>query len=117
MKLITLLLFTLPIFSQTAVYNNFSPTVQGITVGNYHCYLFMHTANIKPYEFESACYKDNILQTIQVSLPGVPITQFFNFSGGYIGYLLKPNSDGTYLVQLEGKGPDDATELQITKNL
>ena len=42
--------------AQTATYNNFSPTVQGVTVGSYHCYFWFHASVPAPYDYEIACY-------------------------------------------------------------
>lgn len=58
-KLALISLLALPLFAQNlATFNNFSPTVKGVTVGNEHCYFWAHYPVRN--KMTSACYIDNV---------------------------------------------------------
>lgn len=103
--------------AQTAIYNNFSPTVQGITVGNYHCYFWFHDVVPTPYDYEIACYGyDTPVIIVGPKEIPTPFTSF-KFPGGYIGWILKLNDDRSISLQLSGMGPNDIKELLINTTI
>ncbi len=91
-----------------AVFNDFSPTVKGMTVGTSHCYLWAHVA--PPWDMEVACYTAGVLRQIQVQPIGQSMSGTFAFcdsgsfvvpcaAGGTITWLVTPNG-ATSLWQL-----------------
>lgn len=99
----------------TAVFNNFSPTVMGVTIGQVHCYFWFHVLP-KPYDSEAACYASGVLQNVQASIPGVTTVESFDFDGGSIAWQLKPNAtDPTRIdYQISGQAKTDAAPILKT---
>src|SRR6185436_6078198 len=86
-------LFALGLQAQV-VFNDFSPKVKGVTIGNVHCYFW---SLVGPWDAEIACYADNVLQQLQVKSPG-------SFGSGYFVWKLTPTTfGGSILWMMESK--------------
>ena len=120
MKLIILLLLAISCYGQSAVYNDFSPTVKGMTVGTYHCNFFFHSsvyASNSGWDYEVACYSGLDNRVLEFKKPGDNLDSGYTFTGGYIRYIIKANViDPTkYDFTLSGKGPSDVTDITPIK--
>ena len=88
--LLLLLSFCGLAFAQSPVYNNFSSTVKGVTVGSYHCYFWFHGSSPAPWDAEVACY-GTANQKIEVSLPNQTVVDNWPFPLGNIGWQFIPS--------------------------
>lgn len=104
-KLLLLTFLSFPAFSQSAIFNQFSPNVIGMTIGTSHCYMWGNL--IPPYTLIVGCYTAGGLQQVQAQLPGQELTGFFcdsvNFSilpgkcvGNSFAWLVTPNGAGGF---------------------
>ena len=120
MKLLAILtLCASGLFGQNAVYNNFSPTVKGITISTYHCYFWLHASAPSPWDNEIACYSGSSTPLIMVGLPGVTIglqTLKLVSITGTITFSFTPNAMNSAQTDyvLTGQGPSDGMPLVIT---
>lgn len=110
--LLLLLLLGSSLLAQNAVYNNFSPTVKGVTIGSTHCYFWFHGSSVSPYDIEVACYNPTVV-FLAVGLPGQTMVDSFNYPGGNIAWLFT-SSGGVITFQLTGQGPSDSSALYVT---
>lgn len=119
MKLIIpLLLVSFSLLGQSAQYNDYTPTVKGMTVGQNYCYFWFHSAVVASgWDYEVACYSgtNNVILSFKKS--GVIFDSGFDFAGGSIRFIIAPNtSDPTkYDFTVAGKGPSDLTDPQPIK--
>ena len=104
-KLLLLTILALPALAQNAVFNQFSPTVIGMTIGTSHCYMWGNLT--PPWVTEIACYTAGGLQQVQAQSSGQELTGFFcdsvNFStlpgkctGNSFSWLVTPNGAGGF---------------------
>lgn len=113
-----LLLGTREARSQSAVFNNFSSTVKGVTIGAIHCYFWVHGASPAPWDSEVACYISGTTSFITVNLPGTQVgtpTSPLSFSknGALITWTFTPN--GSLInYSISGLGPSDSAPLITT---
>jgi hypothetical protein len=121
--LITFLLLAASAFCQNAVYNNFSPTVKGITIGTYHCYFWMHASAPAPWDNEIACYSGSSLPMIMVGIAGVTLgdplsPQVFQSADALTTFTFSftPNTSNSAQTDyaLTGKGPSDGSPIVVT---
>ena len=89
------LLLSLPLIrveAQSPVFNNFSTTVKGVTVGTSHCYFWFQASAPVPYVLELACYTGTTLNKIAVMTINTSSLDFYSYTdgaGGTISWLLK----------------------------
>lgn len=107
--LLLLLLLGSSLLAQNAVFNNFSPTVKGVTIGTVHCYFWFHASAVSPWDIEVACYNPTI-KYLNVGIAGQTMQDTFNYTGGSIGWILT-SSGGVITYSITGKGPSDPTDL------
>ena len=108
-----LLLLGSSLLAQNAVYNNFSPTVKGVTIGTTHCYIWFHGSAPTPYDIETACYISGVIKYISVGVAGQAMQDTFNYPAGNIGWLFT-SSGGVITWQLTGQGPSDTSAIFVT---
>lgn len=112
-KILLLLLFSVVgLHGQNAVYNNFSSTVKGVTIGTAHCYFWFHGSSVSPWDIEVACYNPTATY-LAVGMPGQTMADTFNYPGGNIGWLFT-SSGGVITFQLTGQGPSDSSPIYVT---
>jgi|ERR1035437_2622941 polyisoprenoid-binding protein YceI len=98
-RILLLILFSLPALAQTpAVFNDFSPTVKGVTIGSSHCYLWVNLVGI--WNAEVACYQVDkngypTVQQVQAELVGQTLRGEFDNIDGQFWWTVLPNGDGT----------------------
>lgn len=108
-KLLLLVLITATLLPAQAVWNNFSQTVKGVTIGQVHCYFFSLSG--QQYDSEVACYTNNVLQSIFAKIPGSKLVGSYPTATGIITWILTPGLNVHY--QVTGKGTDNV-ELRQT---
>lgn len=121
--LLLLLLSVIGLNAQNSIYNDFSATVKGVTVGSVWCYFWFHdgvytSAHQAGFEFESACYESGNNVDLAFKKQGQSIKDGgFTFTNGYIRYTIRPNTtDPTkWDFALSSKGPSDTTDIPEMK--
>ncbi len=91
-------------FGQTAVANNFSPAVKGITIGTTHCYMWGQSPGAG--QVQVACYTNNtILKNTVMTVTANDDAGCFPFGAANICWVLKPNASAPQIdFQLTGLG-------------
>lgn len=120
-KLLLLLPFlALPAIGQNAVFNQFSPSVIGMTIGTSHCYMWGNLT--PPYTLIVGCYTASGIQQVQAQVAGQELTGFFcdsvNFAvlpgkcvGNSFAWLVTPNGAGGFW-QIFGSPASGTTNFQ-----
>lgn len=94
-----------------AVFNDFSPTIKGITIGNAHVYLWGRLA--APWSVEAAAYIDGVVKSIQVCAPGCGMVGSFPLpDGGIFTWVIIPTGPDAMNWQLTAKPSGGAEILQ-----
>lgn len=114
--LLLLLLLGSSLLAQNAIYNNFSPTVKGVTIGTVHCYAWFHASAPSPWDVEVACYSAGVVNYISVGKAGQTVQDTFNYSGGNIGWLFTSLA-GVITYQFTGQGPSDSSAIFVTGSI
>ncbi len=89
--LLTLALLTAPAFGQSAVINNFTALIKGVTIGTSHCYFWGQSPGAS--QVQAACYTNGVIvkNTIQ-TVSANNDQQCFPFGVSNICWLFKPNA-------------------------
>lgn len=88
--LLLLILLAMPAQPQSAVFNNFSASTKGITIGTSHCYFWWLAAG-GFYDAEVACYTDNVLKILAVKVTGSDLIGSFPCPIGVITWMIRPD--------------------------
>jgi hypothetical protein len=90
MKKLLFLLAAWPLFAQSPVFTDFSPTVVGIAVGANHCTIWARLPGAWPTEV--ACYTGAAIAQIQVASVGEKMEGSFPMAdGGIITWIILPS--------------------------
>lgn len=117
MKLLILLLWSVVgLNAQNAVYNNFSSTVKGVTIGTTHCYFWFHGSSPSPWDIEVVCYTSGTSQYLAVGKAGQTMQDTFNYASGNIAWFFT-STMGVITWQLSGQGPSDTSPLFVSGSI
>lgn len=108
-KLLLLLLLTGTYGFSQAVYNNFSPTVKGVTIKNSHCYVWAKLG--LPYDTEVVCWEGAVLKKLIVGVANETIVGYFITADGQFTFLIFPRN-GVMNFQLSGTPATGTTVYQ-----
>ena len=94
-----------------AVFNQFSPSVFGMTIGGSHCYVWLKLSGA--WSNEVACYSGSAVEHVQAQPNGQIMQGHFKNADGEFTWIIKPSATaGAIDWQLVGTPTGGASNVQ-----